>query len=724
MESEQAPQALPLKGINVRGHRLPRIDAMPSGSEDEGGLNLAQVVATLRRKIPIVLGVTTIVSSGALLRAMTSKPSYQSSFEILTKPVTVETQVLSSVPQTLSNREQRESTSSEKPIDETKLKLLKSPRLLNPIVQALQPTYPEITYDSLSKGLVVTPLPNSEILGVTFEDGNREKVKAVLDLVSQAYLKYSLEERLADVRQGMEFVDQQLPQIRSRVEMLQDQLQQFRQQNNLIDPESTSKILAEQTSVIEQQQLDAQVKLSEARALADDLKQQLAQEERRAISSSALSKNERYQELLKQLLEVELEIAKKSSTFRENAPQMEVLRSQSDNLKPLLEQEGDRTQAEASSAVRELEARNRILAQTEELLRQRVQRLSVVSRQYSDIQQELKIATDNLNQFLTKREALRIDAGQRKTPWQILTPPLEPQRSSGNMKQTGALGAVLGLLLGVGTALVLEKLSNVLRTPEDAAEIAKLPILGAIPFNSSLEDKQPALVKTTSAPEFATIVSQVHQKLGGLPSKQNPYISSPFLEAFRSLHTNIRLLNPDAILRSLVISSALAGDGKTTVALYLAQAAAALGQRVLLVDTDLRFPQLHTQLQLPNVYGLSTVVAAEIEFEQAIQQSPLEPNLFVLTAGHIPPDPTRLLSSKRMQQLMQQWEEFYDLVIYDTPPLLGLADAKLLTANTDGIILTVGLNRTKNTALIQTLEGLRLSSVTPLGIVANGFKNS
>ncbi|MBD1847337.1 GumC family protein, partial [Cyanobacteria bacterium FACHB-63] len=542
MENEKALQAFPPKGMNARSRRVISTRAASPANTDEGGLNLGQVGATLRRKIPIILGMTTVISSGALLKAMTNKPSYQSGFEILTKPVTVESQVLSSVPQTLSNREQQQQSVPEKAIDDTKLKLLESPRILDPIVQTLKPKYPDLDYGKLSSKLIVTPLPKTEVLGVSFEDEDREKVKDVLRVVSQAYLKYSLEERLADVQQGIEFVDAQLPQLQARVETLQNKLQQFRQQNNLVDPDSMGKRLSDQTATIEQQQLEAEVKFAESSATANRLQQQLAQGEQRSVSSPAIRDNTRYQALLNQLAEVELQMAKQSSTFKSKSPQIQALQSQLNNLQPLLEREGDRTETDATSRVQELEIRKEILGQTQELLKQRVKQLSVISRQYSDIQQDLKIATENLNQFLTKREALRIDAGQRKVPWQILTPPGEPIPSSSNVKQTGALGAILGLLLGVGAALILEKISNVLRTPEEATDLAKLPLLGVIPFHATLiEPEHSSLVSAVPAPEFASIVSQVRQKIGQ-GSKLHNYTSSPFSEAFRSLQTNIRLL--------------------------------------------------------------------------------------------------------------------------------------------------------------------------------------
>lgn len=249
-------------------------------------------------------------------------------------------------------------------------------------------------------------------------------MKAILKLVADSYLKYSLEERLADVRQGIEFVDVQVPQLQKRVNAAQDRLQSFRQRYDLIDPDTTGKQLADWTNTVGQQRLDTQIKLNEARALYNDLQKLLSRSDDPA--STALSSNTRYQALLNQILAVEGDLAKESSLFKDDTVNVQVLKEQQQNLIPLLQREGRRVQEEVASNIRGLEDRDRILGQADSQLSQRVKQLSVVSRQYTDIQQELKIATDNLNQFLTKREALRIDAGQRKTPWQILTP-LETQ---------------------------------------------------------------------------------------------------------------------------------------------------------------------------------------------------------------------------------------------------------------------------------------------------------
>jgi len=173
----------------------------------------------------------------------------------------------------------------------------------------------------------------------------------------------------------------------------------------------------------------------------------------------------------------------------------------------------------------------------------------------------------------------------------------------------------------------------------------------------------------------------------------------------------------------LVISSSTPADGKSTVSLHLAQAAAAMGQRVLLIDADLRRPRVHTHFGMLNTQGLSNIIATGLDPEEAIQPIPQWENLSILTAGDVPPDPIRLLTSRRMQELMHHWEssETYDLVIYDTPPLLNFADARILGAATAGLIYVVKLGKTDRSAFKHVLDDLNLAQVPLLGLVANGI---
>jgi capsular exopolysaccharide synthesis family protein len=197
-----------------------------------------------------------------------------------------------------------------------------------------------------------------------------------------------------------------------------------------------------------------------------------------------------------------------------------------------------------------------------------------------------------------------------------------------------------------------------------------------------------------------------------------------FGEAFHTLAANVRLLDADDPVRAVVIASATAGEGKTTIAAYLAQAVARMNRRVLVVDTDLRRPQIHQRLGLVNGDGLTDVLSGDLSPEEAIQASALDENLFVLTAGMLPPDPIRLISSQKMQELMRSLREQFDLVIYDAPPLAGLADAHLLAAHSDGLLLVAGLGELKRSALEQSLYELSVANTPVLGAIANFAKEA
>jgi capsular exopolysaccharide synthesis family protein len=678
---------------------------------DEGGLNLSQVLAALRRNIFMIVGVTTVVASAASIKALTDKPIYSAKFEILTQPATAESEVISSIPETLTSTEEKTTLPG---IDNTTLRVLTSSKVLDPIVTDLKVQYPTLSYKEIVKNLNIATVKDTNILEVSYQSLDPNQVKTVLDSVAKAYITYSLQSKKADIQRGIEFVEAQLPDQRKRVATLQAELQQLRQQHDLIDPTSSGQQLSGQLTSFVQQRLVTQIELQQARALYIDLQNQLVLQPDESVASSVLKDSSRYQSVLDQMLEIDSQIAKDSVVFLEESPNMRILREQRQSLLPLLLQEGQQVQEELASRIRELEAQDRALFDTINSLNQQVKQLSVISRQYDDIQRELEIAIENLNQFLVKREALRIDAAQRETPWELLAAAGEPIPSSNSVPTNLILGTALGLLLGVGAALVLDRLSNVLYTASDIKEITRLPLLGVIPFNKALEELM-------SEPEL--IVSfQQNSRRSDFGGNFQSYESVVFFEAFRSLYANIRLLSSNKPLQSIVVSSAGPSEGKSIVAIYLAQAAAAMGQRVLLVDSDLRRPRLHYQLGLSNVMGLADLLSADLELEHVIQRSLLEENLFVLTAGPVPADPTRLLSYREMQGAAKTFQDTFDLVIYDVPPLVGFADAYLVADHASGILLVSGLGKLKRPLLEQALEELRLSSIPVLGIVANGAK--
>jgi capsular exopolysaccharide synthesis family protein len=146
-----------------------------------------------------------------------------------------------------------------------------------------------------------------------------------------------------------------------------------------------------------------------------------------------------------------------------------------------------------------------------------------------------------------------------------------------------------------------------------------------------------------------------------------------------------------------------------------------MGQRVLLIDADFRYPHLHSFLDLPNDKGLSNILAGELELKQVIKRSPIEPNLFTLTAGSATGDPVRLLSSTKIQQFIAKTEGYFDLVIYDAPPFAEYADASLIAAEASGLALVSNLGTVKSAQLEQALEKLWISKIPLLGLIAKEY---
>lgn len=725
---------------------LPFVNPTLSNESDEGGLNIGQLLAALRRRSLLILGITTAITLAAGVKAFSDTPIYSAKFELLVQPNSAESQVLSSLGETGTGQSARQQGVTANGVKADLLEILASPKILIPVVEKLQTQSPEVcaqlldpeaeepTIDPslpeeevidrchkvLAAGLsIVTLDKDSNIVEVSYQGLDADNVVKILDLVSEAYLAYSLESRQADIQRGSKFVENKLPDLRDRVSVLQDQLQRLRQQYTFIDPESRGGELSSQINSFGQQQLQAQVELEQSRTLSSDLQDQLSSLPTELAASSALSDSSRYQTLISQLLALDGEIAQASTIYLESAPEMEVLMERRRNILSLLERESEVAQRQVGGQVRQLEVRDRALQQTLGALRSDVNELAVVSRIYTDIQRELDIATQNLNQFLAKREALQIDAAQREIPWELLTPTTDPVPSSASLPQNLILGAVLGLLVGIGAALIVERMTDVVYTPDELKRITGFPILASIPNNESLMG---ASGINSFAISLQRLDSAMQQNSPDEIDKARYKDVDAFSEAFRSLYANIRLLNSDSPIRSLVISSIQPGEGKSTTAIHLAMAASAMTQRVLLVETDLRRPKLYQYLGLHHSGGLIDVISGDLSLKEAIQRSTFEPNMFVLTAGAIPPDPTRVLSSQKMQRLMEQFQNSFDLVIYDAPPLVNFADAYLIGAHTNGMILVSEVGKLRRSALEQGLERIRVAKTPVLGAVLQRAK--
>jgi capsular exopolysaccharide synthesis family protein len=680
-------------------------------------LNLKQLLDAIKRRWLVIAGVVLILMSFNLGYTLTRKPIYGGRFRMLVEPVDNTNPNLSGLTSRTNTAAQEQT-----PIDyQTQILVLLNPALLKNTTDKLRKTYPGLDPIDLAQRLTIQRVEETKILEIGYQSADPAEVEAVLNQLSKDYLEYSLKQRQTNLRQGIKFIQDQLPSIKSRVDQLQTDLQRFRQRNGFIEPSVQASQIADQNNQLSLQRIAIDQSLAQTRSSLGTLQNEQG-------VTAALAGANIYQSLIGQLRQLETQIAAERTRFQDGSLSIRILEERRNNLLPLLRDEAKRLVGEQTAAratqIQVLEIQRQAIAQSQRQLDRKTEELSFQIRKYTDLQRELQVATDSLNRFLATREALQIEASQRELPWQIVQAPFRfPTPVSPNIRRNLILGLIGSLVLGLSLALTIEKLDDTYHNIEELKAKTKLPLLGVISRQRELQEMETVLLQERKA--LANLAEINHLNLEeGEGAIANPQLalqnSSKFLTSFQVLCTKIQLLSPDQQIRSIVVSSASAADGKSTVALYMAQTAAEMGQRVLLVDADLRGSQLQARLGLNQAEGLSNLIAQQLSLHEVIYRPLQKVGFFVLPAGDLPPNPVRLLSSNKMKTMMEEVSRLFDLVIYDVPAMDGLADTSLLAPYTDGIVLVVRFGKTERFVLTQTLDNLKLSQMPILGIVANG----
>jgi tyrosine-protein kinase len=322
-----------------------------------------------------------------------------------------------------------------------------------------------------------------------------------------------------------------------------------------------------------------------------------------------------------------------------------------------------------------------------------------------DIRRQLaKVAEPNHEALLKRIQDLGVIAALQNGKSELVQtakPPSSP--SSPKPVRDGILGAMMGLILGVSLALLVDRLDRRIKEPQELEETYHIPVVGAIPESKALRET----------------ASMTDGRLTLVPEG----------EAFRKLRARLRYFNVDRDIRSIVVTSATASEGKTVVASHLALAAAMGGQtRVLLLEADLRKPSLVGRFELAPMPGLSELLTHDIVIPEVIQRIPVAnalngaSTLDVIVAGAIPPNPAELMESRKMGDLVDQLTGMYDLVVIDTPPVSVVSDAMPLVPLVSGVVVVSWMGRTTRDAAIHLRRELESLNAPTLGVVVNRVK--
>lgn len=720
------------------------VDISQTSTSDQD-LGYSRIFKAIYRRRAWFISILVATFSVTLILTLTRKNVYSSSMELL-----VESNYQSNN-QGEVTPEERFTDSDIKVDNATQLNLMRSSGLIQRAVTQLQRVYPSITVEEISESLVLNQVieehPNTgnkvdtKIIKAVYYGNNPIKTQDILQALLKVYLEYNLEQQEIRLSNGLAFINEQLPAIRKSVIESQDELEKFRTEENLINSEAQAQAIADALNETMRQKREIQTQYQGAIASFTILRKQLDLSPNNALIEARLSQSSRYQNILNQIQETELNLNLQRQQFTDEHPSIIQLNQQHKEQIILLEEEMQRvvgtkfskfqprkqallTQGQLGSTEQDLVAKlteleerlNALKAQqlsliaTEKQLRKELNRLPRLIAEYDRLQPEVETSRATLEKLLEARQDLGLLISRGGFNWQVVEAPLAGERLPSNKLSNLLLGAVVGIFLGGLAVFIAETVDDVVHTSDELEQKALIPLLGMLPKLS--QDKSNLSVTNLAIRK----TSQIRI------SPNNLVTSKPFQESLDLIYKNIQLIYQSSSIGSLLVTSALRQEGKSTIAAGLAISAARLNQRVILIDADLRNPSLHKQFNLANDRGLSYLLETGKMLPDLSKKLVEDLKIDVLTAGPTPQDPVKLLSSNRMKKLIAAFEENYDVVLIDGSPTLGIVDSVQIGSYCKGVLMIGRIGQVTQRDLTEAITMLKKLNL--IGIIANSVSQN
>ena len=688
-----------------------------------------------------ILGISCAVMSVTSLLAITSKPTYQSYMQILVS-YNSDKSLPASKPEKTTKDLQKPQLSS---IDySSQVKLMLSAKLVQKAVNLLHTDYPQMTIEDIysnskidkTSSLSLTQLPVdtevnqnlNQVFSISFTDKDPLKSKRVLQALEKVYQDYNTDQKNQRINQGLVFANNHLPQLQKDVLKAEKKLEKFRQQNNLIDPILQSKISLQSLADIQKQRQTTRAQLQDVQTRHNSIEEAIASSHQKQINIDDSLESRQYQALIRELKQTEKELTQARILYTEKYPIIEQLKQKKQIIVTLLQQQGQNKAVDINSKSKSsgqiipklendltqlkvntlgLIAHDRDLAKSEQEVRSLLSKYPNLITEYKRLVANVEIYRKTLQQLTQVQNSLGVKIAQEGFNWQILEEPALGIHI-GNLRWLLIVGGILiGPILGLAAALIWGKFNNAIFYTQDLQNLTNIQLLGSVPRLGKRKDSWTSQLQSIVRDKSKNLDISHQEIIKNLPNHQNLDI----------IYQNIQMLNNSLPLKSLMLTSALPGEGKTTLALGLGSSAARMHQRVLVIDANLRSPSLHKTLGLTNDWGLSLLLVDDINpsFHNYIQ--PIHPAIDVLTAGPIPEDVANLLSSERMQELMDLFAQNYDLVLIDAPSVLDTVDGRIVASLCNGIIMVGRIGKVTPNKLMEATE--ILSKLNLIGIIGN-----
>ncbi|MGA2464014.1 MAG: polysaccharide biosynthesis tyrosine autokinase [Thermodesulfobacteriota bacterium] len=546
------------------------------------------------------------------------------------------------------------------------------------------------------KKLKIEPIRNSRLVKIHFDSNSPDLSSQVSNALAVNYMQQNLESRFIATQQAKEWLTGQLEDLRGKVERADEALQAFGSKHNIISLDEKENVTMQRLTDLNETLTKAESERMAKEALYKQTK------DRNSDSLPSILENKLIMDLKQAYIQLEAQYMKLSETYKPEYPEMVRLKQQMQAIQKRIDGELAKIIAAIKNDYESSLRKEALLRQAFEEQKARVIEMKDKAIQYNILKREADTNKELYKGLLQRMKEAGVSAGIMASNIQVVDQAELPARPYKPNKQLNLLlAAVVGLFLGVGLAFFLEYLDNTVKTPEDVEQLIRLPAFGMVPEISY--ERRRRVESGTSYP--VELITFGHPK-------------SMLSEAYRNIRTSILLSFSERPPKSIAISSPNPAEGKTTTVINTAIALSQTGVQVLLIDADMRKPRIHKIFREENGAGLSNFLSGNAALDSVIKKSDI-PNLYYIPSGPIPPNPSELIGSKLFKNMMESLGERFDHILLDSPPVLGFADAIILSTSVEGVILVVSGGKTPRETLQRAKEVLHQVNAKILGVVIN-----
>tara|TARA_B100001250_G_scaffold414394_1_gene452487 strand:+ start:276 stop:2579 length:2304 start_codon:yes stop_codon:yes gene_type:complete len=589
----------------------------------------------------------------------------------------------------------------------------------------------------IENGINVYHLPNTDILRISYGSVWAAEARLIVNTLTENYKKFEKDINAEEGINAAKFLKNLVKEQFNNLSKAEEAINDFQNNNQIYDENSQSDLLSSSIITLENQIVQNNIKIKINKEKVDFFKSQLTNEESKISEKVSNTLDIQVEGLRASIGALEQEKLVNSLQYGDQHEAVNEL----DNQIAVLKEELDKKVLELVSEGIEIDdplaSRQGLITQiinigldddmlnfnTRESMemiksfRKKLNSLPPIRLEYLKLKRNRDLILQNYTTFRARLEDVKISNASSVGTVQILDLAPLPNININDNNRDILMGLLFGMASGFILAFGLEFLDSSVKTIYDI-EKHNLTVLGVIPAMDSPGINNNSIIKSL------TLKDKTDNKTGGrqLITLDNP--KSPISEAYRSLRTSIVYSDTKDNIKSILVSSAGPGDGKTTTVANLAITLANMGKKTILIDTDLRRPVVNKVFNVKKSPGITEYLTGHIEnFSDTIIKTNIE-NLYVVPSGIVPPNPSELLGSEKLVNLIKDLENEWDMVLFDSPPLVAVTDATMVSKEIDKIIIVVKVGRTDNKAFEHTIKSLKKVSAPIGGIVLNAVTES